>query len=262
MSDSATPLSVDFFSLYPGSKEPTTASRDLGGSMQARAARLCAPYTEASGFGWYIYPPVDFAVRWTGDSSQWSLLDGNEPTAWRDLAGGVTDRLPFSDEVLAAGRAAGISDLDIFDKYDGLPFIEADPRNSHMLEIIPGLLARTSPGWRLLLRAVPNATAPLSYQLLEGIVETDWYRAYLPIMLQLRVPGEVVRFHARRPIMVAQPVPAEAMELARSRPGFYAGLDQLPAEAWSEFMSWRRLKQDPESAAQYVRHQKSRRRKE
>jgi hypothetical protein len=253
---------VEFFSLYPGTKAPVPASRDLGGSMQARAARLCSPFTEATGFGWYLYPPVDFAIRWSNDSSEWCLVEDNEPTRWRSLTGGVNGRLPQSDAIIAEARRSGVEGLDVFDKYGGLPFIEADPRSPDMLEVIPGLFARTPPGWSLLLRAVPNENKPVAHQILEGIIETDWYRAYIPVMIRLLRRDVIVRFHSHRPIMAAQPIPATALDLAHQPVVFTSGIEAMPKERWEEFVNWRRLKQDPDSAAQYVSLQKRRRRTE
>lgn len=262
MTDQTRPAQVEFFSLYSGTRAPVATSRDLGGSMQARAARLCSPFTEASGFSWHLYPPVDFAVRWTTDSSEWCLLEDNEPTRWQSLWGGVTGRLPCSQSVLDSAGQAGVHGLDVFEKYGGIPFIEADPRNPDMLEIIPGLFARTPPGWSLLLRSAPNENRQEAYQILEGIVETDWYRAYLPVMVRMLRRDVVVRFRANRPIVAAQPIPTQALDLVHRGVEFTAGIDAIPPERWDEFVNWRRLKQDPDSAAQYVSHQRRRRRKD
>jgi hypothetical protein len=161
---------VEFFSLYPDVREPELGSPDLRGSLSARAARVCAPVTTASAFCWHIYPPADFAVRWDGVGSEWSLLEDNEPVAWRSLSGGHDGMLPCASAVLAGADGAG---LDIFEKYGGgVPFVQADPRKPHMLEVITGLLARTSPDWWLLVRDVPNWPRSGDHQLLEGIIET------------------------------------------------------------------------------------------
>src|SRR5262245_23624919 len=164
---------VEFYSLYPDVRGPEPASPDLRGAMQARAARVCAPMTVASGFGWYVYPPVDFAVRWDGRCAEWSLLEENEPTRWLSLSGGVTGRLPTAPDALRAAPERFQADFDVFDKYGGVPFIEADPHDGQTLEVITGVLARTPPGWWLLVRDVPNRPHGRHHQILEGMVETD-----------------------------------------------------------------------------------------
>jgi Family of unknown function (DUF6065) len=251
-------MTVEFFSLYPEVRSPVPAPPDIGGSLATRAARVCSPVTTASGFGWQIYPPADFAVRWDGMTSEWSLLDENEPMRWMSLSGGHDGKLPISREVLAAtpeGRRGG---LDIFDKYGGLPFIEADPRNAHMLEVIPGIIAKTPPDWWLLVRDVPNWPRSGDHQIIEGIIETDWYRSYLPAMIRLTQQNRIVRFHRHIPIMAVQPIPQAAVEMGRKLPATYRGIGEFPDDAWQEFVDWRRRKQDPDSAAFYVRMQRER----
>jgi hypothetical protein len=249
---------VEFFSLYPDVREPELGSPDLRGSLSARAARVCAPITTASAFCWHIYPPADFAVRWDGVGSEWSLLEENEPVAWRSLSGGHDGMLPCASAVLAAADGAG---LDIFDKYGGgIPFIQADPRKPHMLEVITGLLARTSPDWWLLVRDVPNWPRSGDRQLLEGIIETDWYRSYVPTMVRLTQQNRVVRFHRNVPIMAVQLVSRQAVEAARRPAVTHRGIAEFPADVWQDFVSWRRRKQDPDTVAFYVREQRERNR--
>ena len=36
--------------------------------------------------------------------------------------------------------------------------------------------------------------------MLDGFVETDWYRAYLPVIIRLCTPGAEVRFFKRMPM--------------------------------------------------------------
>ncbi len=250
---------VEFFFLYPDVRPPQLASPDLGGSISARAARVCSPMTEANGFGWYIYPPADFAVRWDGRSAEWSLLEENEPTWWRSLNGGRASLLPEGRNLLKNVSDDRRDSLDIFEKYGGIPFIEADPRNGSMLEIITGLLARTSPGWSLLVRDVPNWPRFGQYEVIEGIVETDWYRSYIPTMIRLIDQHRVVRFHRNLPIMAVQPIPRVALDAGRREPVTKAGISEFPQDVWQEFVDWRRRKQDPARSAFYAREQRQRR---
>jgi Family of unknown function (DUF6065) len=252
---------VEFYSLYPDVRGPELASPDLRGAMPARAARVCAPMTVASGFGWYVYPPVDFAVRWDGRCAEWSLLEENEPTGWLSLSGGVTGRLPAAPDALRAAPDRFQADFDVFDKYGGVPFIEADPHDGQTLEVITGVLARTPPGWWLLVRDVPNRPHGRDHQILEGMVETDWYRAYLPTMVRLNRQNATVRFHRRAPIMAVQPIPRAAVEMARRPPLAHRGLGEFPDDVWEEFVAWRRYKQQPSTVATYVREQRERARR-
>jgi hypothetical protein len=248
---------VEFFSIYPGVRPPEQASRDLRGSLPARAAKVCTPVTAASGFGWYIYPPVDFALRWIGDETEWSLLEDNEPIAWRSLAGGHDGVLPFAKDAVAEVPEARRGDLDIFDQFEGVPrFIDADPRGPDRVEIITGLLARTRPGWQLLLREVPNWPRPDGLQIYEGLVECEWYRSYLPTIMRLTMQHKVVRFYRNLPFMSAQVIPTAVVQANRGPMAAYTGMAALPDDVWDEFVAWRRDRQSPEVPATYVSRQR------
>ncbi|MBQ1023942.1 DUF6065 family protein [Micromonospora sp. C95] len=259
MTETDAPSEIEFFSLYPDVREPELGTPDLKGSLSARAARVCSPITTASGFGWHIYPPADFAVRWDGMSSEWSLLDGNEPIAWQSLTGARDGLLPEARGVRGAIEAAGLDGGDVFDKYGGVPpFIQADPRNPHMLEVITGLLARTPADWWLLVRSVPNWPSSGEFEILEGIIETDWYRSYIPTMVRLTQQNRIVRFYRHIPIMAVQPVSRATVRMARRAATTYRGVPSFPDGVWDEFVTWRTRKQDPNTAATYVKEQRSR----
>src|SRR5262249_31838802 len=74
---------VTFYQLYPGGPAPRRADPYLAGFMPARAHHYCEPFTAASGWGWHLFPPIDFElvwdgaiVRWRGaGTSEWSRLD-------------------------------------------------------------------------------------------------------------------------------------------------------------------------------------------
>jgi len=236
---------VELFSFYGDAPKPEPASPHLRGSMPVRAVQVCPPVTAASGFGWYIFPPVDFAVRWDGQITEWTLLENNEPVRWRSLAGGAEHSLPVSAEVLAKASERFGSDVDIFAAYgDALPFIDADPRAGHLLEVITGLIARTSPGWCLLARGVANWPHGGDFQILEGILETEWFRSWVPTMVRLTTPHRIVRFYRSQPIAMLQPVPRAVLEATRrTAPQVHWGLDEFPDDLWTEFIDQRRRRQ-------------------
>lgn len=250
---------VEFFSIYPDIRPPEPASRDVRGSLPARAAKVCTPLTAAASFGWYIYPPADFAVRWDGDETQWTLLEANEPVAWRSLGGGHDGSLPIARDAIAQVPESRRDDLDIFDRYGGAPaFIDADPRSPDRLEIVTGLLARTRPGWLLHISEAPNWPGPEGVQIYEGLVECEWYRSFLPTIMRLTTQGKVVRFYRNLPIMAARAVPAAVVEANRGPIAVHRGIADLPDDVWDEFVSWRRERQNPDTTATYVSRQRDR----
>ena len=50
--------------------------------MPTRAFRYCEPSTSASGFGYYIFPPINFSLQWDGHDIIWTF-DG--ATEWMPL---------------------------------------------------------------------------------------------------------------------------------------------------------------------------------
>jgi len=48
--------------IVPGGLPPRRATRDAAGTLAVRAVRYCEPVTSASGFGWYVFPPIGFQV--------------------------------------------------------------------------------------------------------------------------------------------------------------------------------------------------------
>jgi hypothetical protein len=227
--------------------------------MPARAAKLCAPMTTASALGWYVYPPADFALRWDGGETQWSLLAENEPVGWRSLAGGYDGVLPNGREAFADLPESRTGDLDVFDKFGGSPpFINADPRGPDRLEISTGLLARTAPGWLLLVREPPNWPRMEGVQVYEGLIECEWYRSYVPTIIRLTTQNRIVRFHRSVPFIGVQVVPTNMIAANRGPAPLYRGIADFPDEVWEEFVEWRRFRQDPDRHATYVSRQRDR----
>jgi hypothetical protein len=59
---------VTFFRFVPGCQLPMRADRAAAGTMPTRAFRYCEAMTSASGFGWYVFPPITFSLMWDGGS--------------------------------------------------------------------------------------------------------------------------------------------------------------------------------------------------
>jgi Family of unknown function (DUF6065) len=260
MADEPEQLKVEIFSLYSDIRPPERASGSVRGSLPSRAVQHCPPVTAASGLGWYIFPPVDFALRWDGQETSWSLLVENEPAEWRSLAGGYDAKLQVLTDAVAALPERFSADADIFDFQDrGVSFLDADPRAQHTLEITTGTVARTSPGWCLLARGVPNWPNDGGHQVLEGLVETDWYRSTIPTILRLTTPGKVVRFYRDTPLMLLQPVHRSTFAaLGRADLTVCRGLAEWPDDLWAEYVDMRRKRQDPTKRSAYRREQRVR----
>ena len=145
-------------------------------------------------------------------------------------------------------------DLDSVMDAEGTPFINADPRAPFQMELTTGLIARTSPGWGILVRGLANWGHTRDHQVLDGFVETDWYRAYLPVILRLCTPGAEVRFYKRMPM--AQPVRPAARGPApggrRRKRAPPAGIAEWPEDVWREFVTSRAPRHQSETRGTYA----------
>ncbi len=67
-------------------------------------------------------------------------------------------------------------------------------------------MARTAPGWSLLVRPPANLPRSLGYECFEGIVETDRWFGPLFVNLRLTRTNVPIEFDADFPLLQVQPV--------------------------------------------------------
>lgn len=183
---------VSFFRMIPACPSPQRADRLVGDLLPGRAFRFCDPVTTASAFGWYVFPPFAFAlqfdglrVTWTHDAAgQWNPLDAAQ----------FPDFSAYFDRH-APGDLRGCSP----------PFLTAYPEPGHV-QVWSGFVARTRPGWSLLVRPVPNFPRHAHYEVFEGTVETDNWFGPLFTHLRLKKTDAPIEFRAGLPLFHVQPI--------------------------------------------------------
>lgn len=236
-----------FHQVWPDAPMPVPARAVLRDLLPAKAVRWCTPVTAASSFGWVLFAPAAFAVRWMEDRLEFTLVDADGALGpWQVLGAGRPGQHPGTQAALAAVPAHRSAELaDCLDE-EGVPLVDPNPADPRELQVVSGVLARTAPGWATLVRPVPNLPlTPTSHDVVEGIVETAWYGNTLPVMVRLRTPGEVVRFSPRSPLAVVQPVALASLapEHTRATEGGH-GLAHWPDEEWERFVATRRTRLD------------------
>jgi hypothetical protein len=218
-SDEKEPL-ITFFSLFPDAPAPRRADRSLLGSMPLRAYQHCEPLAAASAFGWYVYPPIDFMLQWNGTEIFWKAASAKK---WKPTTAVV---LPgFAD--LYARSVPSESSLET-----PFPFLLAR-REVGLIQIWPGVLVQTRPGWSTLVRGPANLPPGPAYEVLEGIIETDWWFGPLISTIRLCRTDQPIVFSASRPLFHLQPVQNElyaSKELDRFR--LVEGLSALGDDDW------------------------------
>ena len=155
---------VEFFQMMPNRRPPQRADRAVGGVIPARALRYCEAITSASAFGWYVFLPISFKVVWDGHDMLWTY-DGVEE--WLPLTRDAVQYPQFSEQFneIAPASVRGFSP----------PFLTPSIQPGG-LQVWTGCIAKSAPGWSLLVRGVANLSPSASYQMFEGIIETDsWF---------------------------------------------------------------------------------------
>jgi Family of unknown function (DUF6065) len=211
---------MTFFSVFADAPAPRRADRSLLGSVPLRAYQHCEPLTSASAFGWYVYPPCDFLLKWDGTEIFWKPVDARK---WAPATAAIFPG--FADHYARAVPPK--SSLQ-----SPFPFLMAR-REVGLIQIWPGVLVRTRPGWSTLVRGPANLPRGPAYEVLEGVIESDWWFGPLISTLRLCQTGRSILFSVNRPLFQLQPVQSKlyaARELDHFR--VKEGLASLSDDDW------------------------------
>ena len=189
---------AEFVQLISGGRPPKRAERSAAGFLPARAMRYCDALTSATGYGYWLFPPIDFALVWDGEAVHWSLDEGE---SWLPVSGTASGSVQFPD------YAADFDSMcpDVFKGYSP-PFLTALPEFGG-IQIWSGLLAKTKPGWSLSIRGPVNLPGIPGLVPWEGIVETDLWFGPLFSNFRFTKTDSVVHVRTGAPFLQVQPVP-------------------------------------------------------
>jgi hypothetical protein len=189
---------IEFFRLIPEARPPKRADRSAAGYLPSRALRYCDALTSATGYGYWVFPPMDIRLLWDGEQIFWSY---GEDESWFRVSG--TD----SGAVQFPGYAARFDDaVPQFLRGYSPPFLTALPELGGV-QIWTGLVARTRPGWSLSVRPPVNLPAIPGLVAWEGVVETDIWFGPLFTNVRLTRTDQPVHIRAQVPFLQVQPVP-------------------------------------------------------
>lgn len=167
------PPSLTCYPLEPNppSLVPGRSDRDWMGATNQHFAYRCTPLSMANASGWEILSPCAFTAAWNG---------GREKD---DLVVSVVD-----------------GDLRHVTSHFG----------HGVVTFHTGYLFRTSPGWGLWARGVPN-TSKSSIVPLDGLVETDWLPMPFTMNWRFTNPG-IVGFEKDEPFCFITPFPHQQLD--------------------------------------------------
>lgn len=237
---------VRFHHFFPDGPMPVPAGAILRDLLPAKAVKRCPPVTAASSFGWLLFPPASFAVRWVRDRLEFTLVDDEGNLGdWEVLDGGRPGSNPATEEALD-GIPEHRRDPLLPTLTEGVPLVDPNPSDPREFQVFTGVTVRTAPGWATLVRPIPNLPVPPeSHDIVDGIVETAWYGNGLPVMVRLRARDEVVRFSRSAPVAAIQPFPLAALTSANSTAEMGgSGIGAWPEDEWERFIETRRRRTD------------------
>ena len=219
--DVTVPL-VTFHRFIPTARIPQRADKSGIGTLPTRAFRYCDAITTAAAFGYYVFPPISFSLMWDGTEVSWT---------WEGEA---------SWYPLTVAQSPGFRDY--FDerapdeiKEFAPPFLTA-MKEPGIVQIWSGLVARTAPGWSLLIRPLANLPRSQNYDFYEGIVETDRWFGPLFINIRLSKTDVPIAFSAEYPLFQVQPMQRMSYEDATlNNYAVNPDLGALAPEDWDDY---------------------------
>ncbi|MCW3475989.1 DUF6065 family protein [Limobrevibacterium gyesilva] len=213
---------VTFYRFIPDSRLPQRADRSAAGSLPTRAFRYCEPVTTAAAFGYYVFPPINFSLIWDGHEVAWTYEGAGE---WLPLhTAQYPNFAPYFDERVPE-EIRGFSP----------PFVTA-LQEPGLVQLWTGIIARTAPGWSLLVRPCANLPRTGAYELYEGIIETDRWFGPLFTNMRLTKTNVPIEFTIDFPVFQVQPLPREALdEQALNGFGVVPEIEALQPEDWDDF---------------------------
>lgn len=189
---------VEFYRLIQQGVPPKRAERSAAGYLPGRGMRYCDALTSATGYGYWVFPPMDIRLIWDGEQVFWSY---GEDESWLPLTGtdsGAVQYPYYADEFDAA--------VPEFLRGYSPPFLTALPELGGV-QMWTGLLAKTRPGWSLAVRSPVNLPGIPGVVSWEGIIETDlWFG---PLFTNFRITKTETPVYVRSqvPIIQVQPIP-------------------------------------------------------
>jgi Family of unknown function (DUF6065) len=218
----ARPKLVTFHRLIPSARMPQRADRSAAGSLPTRAFRYCEAATSAAAFGYYLFPPIGFSVQWDGYDIMWTFEGAGD---WFPLKSAQFPGFRDHFDSLAPDEIKEFSP----------PFLSA-LQEPGLLQLWTGLVARTAPGWSLLVRAPANLPRTGGWEPYEGIVETDRWFGPLITNLRLTKTNVPIDFKPDFPLLQVQPIPRHVYEDATlNNYEIVPELAQLTPEDWDDY---------------------------
>jgi hypothetical protein len=184
---------VTFYRFLKSARLPQRADKSAAGSLPTRAFRYCEAATSAASFGYYVFPPMNFSVLWDGNDMMWTWEGADD---WHPLGSAMSPGYGEEFDEAVPPEIRGYAP----------PLITA-LQEPGLLQLWTGIIARTAPGWSLLVRAPANMPRSGLYEPFEGIIESDHWFGPLITNMRLTKTDRPIDFRADYPLLQVQPIP-------------------------------------------------------
>lgn len=160
--------------------------------------RYCDALTTATGYGYWLFPPLDMSLLWDGEKVFWTVDSADD---WYDVTDTESGAVQFPD-------LAKHFDTAVPHEFRGYspPFLTALPELGG-IQIWTGFFARTAPSWSLSVKSPANLPGIPGLVAWEGIVETDVWFGPLFNNFRITKTNVPVRLRSSVPFIQVQPVP-------------------------------------------------------
>ena len=213
---------VTFYTAVPGTRTPIRADASVLGTLPARGFQYCEALRAASSFGWYVFSPIDFTLQWDGSQVIWTYEGAK---AWYPLGRAQFPGYQAVFDRVAPKRLRGFSP----------PFLTATPEPG-IVQVWTGLMIESAENWSVLIRPPANLPRNLSFDLYEGIIETDRWFGPLFTNVRLIKTDVPIHFSTEIPLVQVQPLHRSAYaEEISNRFGLVASPAGFSDEAWSRY---------------------------
>ena len=213
---------VTFYTAIPGCRTPIRADPSVLGTLPARGFQYCEALRAASSFGWYVFPPIDFTLQWDGSQVVWTYSGAK---AWYPLRSAQFPGYQAVFDRVAPRRLRGFSP----------PFLTAVPEPG-IIQIWTGLMIESAENWSVLIRPPANLPRNLSFDLYEGIIETDRWFGPLFTNIRLIKTDVPIHFSTEIPLVQVQPLHRDAYaEEVSNTFGLVANPAGFSDQAWSRY---------------------------
>jgi hypothetical protein len=212
---------VRFIRVMPGGRDPIRADRSALGTLPAAAFQYCEAVTSASAFGYYVFLPRTFWVRWDGTDAHYTYEGVDE---WLPVKG---DLPPDHEEWFD-----GVAPDDI--KGYCPPWV-AQTLAPGVIQFWTGLFMTTREGWSSLVRPMANVPRSKQYEVYEGLVETDRWFGPLFINIRMTAIDQPVELPADRPLFQLQPLERRTYAEKQLKTMQVISSDEMSASDWDRY---------------------------